>query len=449
MERRGPPRLNEGAMEAPQSIEKQADVVIIGGGIVGCASAYYLSKRGARVVLVEKGSIGSEQSSRAWGFVRQQGRHPLEIPLMIEGNKLWSNLERELNSDIEWVQGGNLRLAPEEKEMARLEQIAKEEAELGLDVRLLSQRQVQELIPLMEGRWGVGAMYTPSDGHAEPVKATTAFARAAQEQGAKIYSYCAVEKVRVTGDRVTSVVTEHGEIMTPVVLCAAGVWSSKVGRMVGLDLPQRKVRATVAATTPTVPVTTAGVGGGNVSFRQKRDGTIYIARGGISDYDIDLDSFRHLRMFLPNYRKNRRLFRLHLGNEMLKDIARAMPWSSARKHPFAHAVDIEPKPNLDNVKQGHRALIEMFPSLKDIGIQRTWAGYIDASPDAVPVLGEVPGPRGFIFATGFSGHGFAMGPIVGKLMSELILDGQPSLDIYGLRYSRFAEGALVEAREVI
>ena len=434
-------------METPQSIQEEADVVIIGGGIVGCASAYYLARRGARVVLVEKGSIASEQSSRAWGFVSQLGRLPLETPLMVEANKIWSNLERELNADVEWVQEGNIVRAPDEKQMARLEQAVKEETELGLDVRLLSKREVREMIPLMEGPWGVGALYSPKDGQVEPIKATTALARAAQEHGATIYTYCATEGIQVAGGQVTSVVTERGEIHTPVVICAAGVWSSKVGRMVGLDLPQRKVRGTVAATTPVAPITGIASRGGKVAFRQKRDGTIYYAGLGKADYDITLDSFRHLRMFLPNYRKNRSLFRLGLGREMLKDIARTMPWSSARKHPFAHAVDMEPKCNPNKVKRGRLALIELFPSLKDIGIQNTWAGYIDATPDALPVLGEVPSLRGFIFATGLCGHGIASGPIVGKLMSELILDGQPSLDIHGLRYSRFAEEALAESRE--
>lgn len=320
---------------------------------------------------------------------------------------------------------------------------------MGLDVRLLSRGEVQELVPQMQGPWGVGGMYTPSDGHAEPTKATTALARAAQEHGAKVYTYCAAEGVQVAGGRVTSVVTERGEIHTPVVLCAAGAWSSKMGRMVGLTLPQRKVRGTVAQTTPVAPITKTGVWGGKVAFRQKKDGSLYIAGGGSADYDITLESFRHLRMFLPNYLKNWRLFRFHVGGELFKDVARSMPWSSARRHPFAHTVDVEPRPNLQKVRRSRQALIELLPSLREIGITRTWAGYIDATPDAVPVLGEVPSPKGFIFATGFSGHGFAMGPIVGRLMAELILDGKPSVDIHGLRYTRFAEGALALPREAI
>ncbi len=436
-------------METKQPIDKVADVVIIGGGIAGCASAYYLAKRGARVVLVEKGRVAWEQSSRNWGFVRQQGRHPLEIPMMLEGNGIWQGLEKELDSDVEWVQGGNLRLASNQQEMARVERMVTEERELGLDVRLLSRHEVEKLVPSLEGEWGVGGMYTPTDGHAEPIKATTALARAAQENGAKIYEYCAAEGVLTAGGRVTGVVTERGEVKAPVVLCAAGAWSSRVGKMVGLELPQRKVRATVAATAPLPPLTPSGVWASDVSFRQKRDGSLYIAAGGAADVDLTLEMLRHWRAFWPGYRKNWRLFRFHVGGPLLNEVGRAMPWSDSRKHPFGHAVDEEPKPNVAKVERSLRALREMFPTLGEVAIMRTWAGYIDVTPDAVPVLGETPGPEGFLFATGFSGHGFAMGPVVGRTMSELILDGKPGVDIHGLRYSRFEEGDLAPAREVI
>jgi glycine/D-amino acid oxidase-like deaminating enzyme len=119
---------------------------------------------------------------------------------------------------------------------------------------------------------------------------------------------------------------------------------------------------------------------------------------------------------------------------------RAMPWSRAKRHPFAHAVDMEPEPNQRTVERNRRAFISYFPAHKDLRIERTWAGLIDTMPDVIPVVGRVPELEGFIFATGFSGHGFAMGPIIGRLLSELIVDGKPSLDIEPLRFSRFREG---------
>ena len=164
-----------------------ADVIVIGGGIVGSAAAYYLAKRDARVILVEKGNIADEQSSRAWGFVRMQGRDPSELPLMVAGNRLWQGLSEELSADIEWVQGGNLGLAGDEARMEQYRGWLPLAKEFGLDTRLLSRAEVQQLVPALQGPF-VGGMYTASDGHAEPRKATIAFARGAGAGGDGLHS---------------------------------------------------------------------------------------------------------------------------------------------------------------------------------------------------------------------------------------------------------------------
>jgi len=436
-------------INAHEQIVKKADVVIIGAGIVGCAAAYYLSKNGSKVILVDKGKIGWEQSGRNWGFVRQQGRHPLELPLMMEGNKIWQNLEQELGADIEWVQGGNLRIGTNDEDMEVLEKMVTDERDLGLDVRLLSRGDVEKVIPSLGANWGVGGMFTPGDGHAEPIKATRAFARAARKCGTLLYEHCAVVDVLKTGNQITGVVTEYGEISTSTVICAAGAWSAQLGRMIGVDLPQRKVRATVAATDPLPQLTTSGVWASDVSFRQKIDGTLYIAAGGAADIDITFEVFRHWKAFLPNYKKSWKTLRFHAGYPLLKDLAGILPWSTTRKNPFAHVVDQEPKPNKGKVEKSRIALMKLFPAVEQVSIRRCWAGYIDVTPDMVPVLGETPDVRGFVFATGFSGHGFAMGPIVGRTMSELIFDGRSQVDIHGLRYSRFSENDMAPARDVI
>jgi glycine/D-amino acid oxidase-like deaminating enzyme len=418
-------------------METEAEVVVIGGGIVGSATAYYLAKRNTRVVLVDKGDIADEQSSRAWGFVRQQGRDPAEMPLMVACNKLWQGLTEELGADIEWVQGGNLGIAATEERMEQYRGWRPVARDFGLDTRVLSRGEVQRMIPALEGPF-VGGMYTPSDGHAEPRKATTAFARAAQERGATVFTHCAAEGIEVTAGKVSGVRTEQGLIRTSVVVCAAGAWSARVAKMVGLSLPQRVVRSTVAQTEPVPPITSSGVWAPGVAFRQRTDGTLYIAGGGLSDYYITLESFQHLRMF-----------RLHVGVDLLKDIARRAPWSPARHHPFAHTVGVEPPPNPQSVERSRRNLEALVPSLAGVRIRRAWAGLIDATPDAVPVLGPVDRPQGFIFATGFSGHGFAMGPIAGLLVSELILDGKPSIDLGAMDYARFHEGRVGRPRNVL
>jgi glycine/D-amino acid oxidase-like deaminating enzyme len=429
-------------------MEREADVVVVGAGIVGCATAYFLARRGVRVAVVERGPVPGEQSRKNWGFVRQQGRDPAEMPLVMEANRLWRSLPRELGADIEWVQGGNLALAEDAQGLARFEEWLPVAREFGLDTRLLRPRDLQAVVPGLAGTWA-GGMHTPDDGHADPEKATDAFARAAVTQGASLHLDCAVQGLTTRGGAVASVVTEQGEIRASTVVCAAGAWSARLCRMLGVDLPQRWVRGTVARTTPAPAVTACAVWGPRVAFRQRRDGSFNIAAGGALDHDLTLDSLRQLRFFLPNYWKNKKRFRFHVGRPLLASLAAALPGSAARRRPLVWDRGIEPSPNRTKVRRSLVELGRMLPSLPALGIARSWAGYIDATPDLVPVLGDIPALRGFVLATGFSGHGFAMGPIAGRLVSELIVDGKPSLDIAPFRFSRFAEGAIGKPRNVL
>src|SRR5688500_12842090 len=205
-------------------MEREADVVVVGAGIVGSAAAYFLARRGARVVVVERGRVPGEQSRKNWGFVRQQGRDPLEMPLVMEANRLWRGLEHELNADVEWVQGGNLALAADAARMARFEAWLPVAREFGLETQLLRGQDLKAVVPGLGGDW-VGGMHTPGDGHADPEKATDAFARAAVAHGASLHLGCAVQGVTTRAGAVHGVATENGEIHPPGVVCAGGAWA--------------------------------------------------------------------------------------------------------------------------------------------------------------------------------------------------------------------------------
>jgi glycine/D-amino acid oxidase-like deaminating enzyme len=430
------------------TVARDADVVVVGAGIVGCATAYYLARRGVRVVVFERSLVPGEQSRKNWGFVRQQGRDPAEVPLMMESNRIWRGLERELDADVEWTQGGNLALAADAERMGRFEAWLPVARQLGLETRLLGPGELTAVVPGLGGRWA-GGMFTPSDGHAEPAKATGAFYRAAMRLGAAIHLGCGVDAVLTRDGEVASVLTERGEVRTTRVVCAAGAWSSRLARTLGLALPQRWVRGTVARTTPAPPVTQAAVWGPGVAFRQRRDGSFNIAAGGALDHDVTLESVHQIRFFLPNFWKNRALFRFHVGRPLARSLAAAVPGSAARLHPLLFDRGVEPAPNPAKVRRSFFELRRVVPTPPALGIASSWAGIIDATPDLAPVIGAVERPRGFILATGFSGHGFAMGPIAGRLVSELIVDGKASLDLAPFRFSRFAEGAIGKPRNVL
>jgi glycine/D-amino acid oxidase-like deaminating enzyme len=366
---------------------------------------------------------------------------------MMAANRLWRGLEAELGADVEWIQGGNLALAATPDRLALLEAWTGTAREHGLDTRMLSPREVEALVPGIAGGW-LGGLYTPSDGHAEPRKATWALAHAAMRHGARLYERVAVEGVEAGGGAVHGVVTEAGLVRARTVVCAAGAWSARLLRPLGLALPQRWVRATVARTTPLPSLTRVGVWGPTVSFRQRRDGTLNIAAAGAADHDVTLESLRHARLFLPNYWRNRRLFRFHVGRPLVRDLTGLLPGSAARRHPATWDRDLDPEPNPAKVRRSLAELRRLLPSIGPVEVTRAWAGYIDATPDAIPVIGEA-GPLGLVVVTGFTGHGFAMGPIVGRLVAELITDGKPSLDLRAFRFSRFAEGLVGRPRSVL
>ena len=293
----------------------------------------------------------------------------------------------------------------------------------------------------------MGGLYTPSDGQAEPAKVAPAIRRAAARLGATFYENRAVLSVETAGGAVSGVVTESGEIETGTVICAAGAWSGRLARTMGLFLPQIWVRATVARTTPAKAMTPAGVWAG-LAFRQLRDGSFNIASGTGTDHDITLESLQNFRPFLPSYRKNRGLVTPRLGKAFLDHLPGRLS-RAAQGREYTRMRTLDPPPNPTRVANALQTLRQTFPDMGAVSVVRSWAGYIDFTPDMLPVIDGLANPSGFIFATGFSGHGFGMGPIAGRLAAELALDGQASMDIHPFRFARFSDGTRLETRNVI
>ena len=279
-------------------------VAVIGGGVIGVATALELAARGVPVALFEKGIIAGEQSSRNWGWCRQMGRDSREIPLILESLKIWRGMNERIGAESGYRQSGIIYLAETDAELAAQEKWHGDNAKAyGLDKRMVSGPEAEALQPGSTRKWK-GALYTSADGRAEPSLAVPAMARAAQKLGVKIFQGCAVRGIETTGTRVTSIVTEKGVVACEQVVLAGGAWSRRFLHNLDIAFPQLTVVNSVMRTAALNAGVEKGCSGGKFAFRKRLDGGYTISHRQGSVADIMPDSFRLPRECLPACRLN-------------------------------------------------------------------------------------------------------------------------------------------------
>ncbi len=425
---------DEGALPA------RVDVVVVGGGIVGTCTALSLAEKGIRVALCEKGVIGGEQSGRNWGWTRVMGRDPKEIPLGIESLRLWRGLNARTGGETGFRQRGIVYLCDTSAELHEHAAWLERARPFQLDSRLLSADEIADVLP-GPGRRFVGALYTPSDGGAEPTKASAAVALAARRLGATVHIGCAVRGVETEAGRISGVVTERGVIGCGQVVLAGGAWSRLFCGNIGIDLPQLKVLGSVLRTEPMdgPPETTAG--GGDFAFRKRLDGGYSIARRNSTAAELTPDSFRLFFDYMPTFRRTWREVRLRLSRRFLTEWNTPRRWALDATSPFEQVRVLDPAPEDAVIEQARRTVARGFPAFAEAREAERWAGLIDVTPDAVPVISAVDAVPGFYLVTGFSGHGFGIGPGAGKLMADIVAGDPVAVDPAPYRFSRFADGS--------
>jgi len=424
-----------------ETIPERADVVVIGGGIVGACTALELSERGIDVVLCEKGDIGAEQSSRNWGWCRQMGRDPREIPLAIEALHLWRGMNERVGAETGFRQCGLAYLCETEEEMATRSLWLETHARpYQLDSRLISGAEADKLVPGANVSWR-GALYTPSDGRAEPQKAASAIASAARAHGAMVVTRCAVRGLETSAGRVSGVVTEKGRIACNGVVLAGGAWSRRFCGNLGVHLPQLSVVNSVQRIGPLDGAPEVSASGGKFAFRKRLDGGYTVSHRHLSVADIVPDSFALFFAFLPALRLDRQGLRLRLGRRFMQEARLARHWSLDQISPFEQVRILDPEPVASILDEALDSLKRTFPAFAAAQVAERWAGCIDATPDAVPVISAVDSLPGFVLATGFSGHGFGIGPGAGRLAADLVTGKSPLVDPSPFRYSRFIDGS--------
>ena len=424
-------------------LPEAVDAVVIGGGVIGISTAWFLLKSGLSVLVCEKGRVAGEQSSRNWGWIRQQGRDPAELPIVIDSINAWESLSEELSTDIGFTRHGVLYTAETEEELARHEQWLETAAQHQLDTRMLTGTEVDELIGDKPGQWK-GGMFTPSDGRAEPFKAVPALARALSARGGLIREDCAVRSVERQAGRISGVVTEHGPVAAQAVVCAGGAWSTLFMANLGVNLPQLTVRATVARTAPAPEIYQGNATLGEVAIRRRQDGGYTVASSGTNEHYVGADSFRHFFRFLPALASARGYIGLRFDGDLLHRLRPQRRWREDEVSPFERQRVLNPEPSAKALKRMRSGLIKRLPSLAEVRFEETWAGMIDVTPDVVPVMDEVAECPGLFLATGFSGHGFGIGPGAGRVMADLVT-GRPVVhDLTRFRLSRFSDGSRMQ-----
>jgi glycine/D-amino acid oxidase-like deaminating enzyme len=420
----------------------RSDAVIIGGGVIGVMTAWFLARKGLSVLLLEKGRIAGEQSSRNWGWVRQQGRDPAELPIMVESLALWKTLSAEMGAALGFRQTGVLYLAKTDREMAAFEDWTQHARAHQLDTRLLSGAETLAMLKGATAPWK-GALYTASDARAEPWTAVPALAARAVEAGVTIIEACAVRALDLAGGRVAGVVTEAGRVACDHVVLAAGAWSRLFLARHGIAIPQLSVLASVAATEPMPEIFPGNAADDDFAFRRRADGGYSIAPGGSQhDFFLGPDAFRSFRAFWPQIRTGLRAttFRAAAPKGFPDAWRTPRAWAEDEASPFESTRILNPAPNLRTLARVQDAFARAFPGLGRPKLKTAWAGMIDTLPDVVPVVDHAPIP-GLTLATGMSGHGFGIGPGMGRVVADLVTGGHIGHDLSRFRFVRFTDGS--------
>jgi len=414
-------------VETTPSLPREADVVVIGGGVVGVFTAYYLARRGVKVALLEKGRVAAEQSSRNWGWCRQQNRDARELPMATKSLDLWERVAQETGEDTGFRRCGLLYLSQDENELAGWAKWRDFARTVGVTTHMLSAEEASERGKATGRKWK-GGVFSPTDGTADPSKAVPVTARGIMAAGGTVHQNCAARGVELSAGRVSGVATEAGMIRTKTVVMAGGAWASSFCNQLGIRFPQASVRSSILAVAPGANGLPDALHTARVSLTRRSNGGYTLAISGRARIDPTPQQLKFSREFLPMFARRWRSLApggfegWRQGHESLTK------WSLDDVTPMERNRIVDPKPDMGQIRLTHERACDLLPELRRVAISDVWAGYIDSTPDGVPAIGALEGIPGFILAAGFSGHGFGIGPGAGHMIADIITGSEPIVD---------------------
>ncbi|CCE04386.1 putative deaminase [Bradyrhizobium sp. STM 3843] len=423
-------------VETSPRLPASADAVVIGGGIVGVFAAYYLAGRGLTVALVEKGRIGAEQSSRNWGWCRQQNRDARELPMATRSLDLWEAFGAESGEDTGFSRCGLLYLSNDDAELSRWARWRDFAGTADVVTHMLDSGEATRRGAATQRAWK-GGVFSPTDGIADPANAAPAVARAILKRGSTVHQMCAARGLETKAGRVSAVVTEHGVIRTRVAILAAGAWASSFCQQLDIRFPQASIRASILSVSARARGLPDALHTAAVSVTRRGDGGYTLAISGRGRIDPTLQQLRFAPQFAPMFLRRWRsllpggLEGLRAGHETLGR------WRLDRPTPMERVRILDPAPDRNTLRLTHQRAIDLLPELNNTTVSASWAGYIDSTPDGVPAIGATSALPGLILAAGFSGHGFGIGPGAGHLIADLVAGSTPIVDPKPFEPDRF------------
>ncbi|WP_435167534.1 NAD(P)/FAD-dependent oxidoreductase [Falsirhodobacter sp. 1013] len=418
------------------TLPAEADCVVIGGGIVGVSAAYWLARAGQKVVLLEKGRIGAEQSSRNWGWCRQQNRDVRELPLSTRSLALWEEMAADLGPDIGFRRCGLLYLSDDPAELEGWASWGRFARGEGVDTRMLTAAETAERARATGRSWQ-GGVWSVSDGIADPASAAPVIARGVVKHGGHVIQRCAARGIERAGGRVSGVITERGTIRTRNVVVAGGAWAGSFMNQLGVTFPQASVRSSILSIMPGAEGLPDALHTKGVSVTRRGDGGHTLAISGRGSVDLTPGMLRGAKHFLPMFAKRWRSLRPGWTQGWVSGFETRAIWPTDRETPMERMRVLDPAPSVPLVRETLARARALLPALRGIPVQASWAGFIDSTPDGVPVIDADVGVPGLVLAAGLSGHGFGIGPGVGHLVADLALGRDPITEVAQYRLDRF------------